>query len=103
MNLSAIILQAAPSTGQGTMQILMIVVMIVIFYFFMIRPQQKKQKEIQKARAALKVGDNVVTSGGLYGKIREIGDVYMILEISDGVRVKIDKTSVFASFEDTKK
>ena len=61
----------------------------------MIRPQQKKQKEIQKAREALKAGDKVITAGGIYGKIKEIGDTYMLIEISDGVRIRVDKTSVF--------
>ena len=61
---------------------------------------QKKQKEIQKAREALKAGDKVITAGGIYGKIKEIGDTYMLIEISDGVRIRVDKTSVFASVED---
>jgi preprotein translocase subunit YajC len=63
----------------------------------MIRPQQKKQKNIQKAREALQVGDPVVTAGGIYGRIKEIGDVFMVIEIADGVRIRIDKTSVFAA------
>ena len=66
----------------------------------MIRPQQKKQKEIQKAREALKTGDKVITAGGIYGKIKEIGDTYMSLEIANGVNIRVDKTSVFASVED---
>ena len=57
-------------------------------------------KEIQKAREALKAGDKVITAGGIYGKIKEIGDTYMLIEISDGVRIRVDKTSVFASVED---
>jgi preprotein translocase subunit YajC len=69
----------------------------VVFYFFMIRPQNKKQKEIQKARAALKSGDKVVTSGGLYGKIREVKDDSFIIEISENVRVRVEKTAVFAA------
>ena len=67
---------------------------------FLYDPQQKKQKEIQKAREALKAGDKVITAGGIYGKIKEIGDTYMLIEISDGVRIRVDKTSVFASVED---
>ena len=70
------------------------------FYFFMIRPQQKKQKEIQKSREALKTGDKVITAGGIYGKIKEIGDTYMLIEVADGVRIRVDKTSIFASAED---
>ena len=102
MNLLTIFLQAA-SSGQSSLSgILMIVAMIAIFYFFMIRPQQRKQKEIQKAREAMKPGDKVIISGGIYGKIKEIGDVYMLIEIADGVRVRVDKASVFASSEDAK-
>lgn len=96
MSFLSILLQAAGAQSQWS-GILMMVVIIAIFYFFMIRPQQKKQKEIQKAREALQVGDSVVTSGGIYGKIKEIGDTYMLLEIANGVNIRIDKTSVFAT------
>jgi preprotein translocase subunit YajC len=78
----------------------MIVAMIAIFYFFMIRPQQKRQKEIQKAREAMKVGDKIVTAGGIHGKIREVGDTSMLVEIAEGVRIRVDKASVFASTSD---
>jgi preprotein translocase subunit YajC len=99
MNLVSILLQAS-SSQSGWSGILMMVVIVAIFYFLMIRPQQKKQKEIQKAREALQVGDKVVTAGGIYGKIKEIGDIYMLVEIADGIRVRVEKTSVFASAED---
>ena len=66
----------------------------------MIRPQQKKQKEIQKAREALKTGDKIITAGGIYGRIREIGDIYMMIEVANGVTIRVDKTSIFASAED---
>ncbi len=82
------------------MNIIMIVALIAIFYFFMIRPQQKKQKEIQKAREALKAGDKVITAGGIYGRIREIGDIYMMIEVANGVTIRVDKSSVFASAQD---
>jgi preprotein translocase subunit YajC len=100
MNLLTILLQAQPAGGNQWSGILMMVIIVAIFYFFMIRPQQKKQKEIQKAREALKVGDKVITAGGIYGKIKEIGDLYMVIEIANGVNIRIDKTSVFASIED---
>lgn len=96
-----VILQAAGGQSQWS-GIIMIVAMVAIFYFFMIRPQQKKQKDIQRAREALQTGDKVITSGGIYGKIKEIGDVYMIIEVADGVKIKVDKTSVFASSEDAR-
>lgn len=100
MDLLNILLQTPAAGGSAYSGILMMVVIIAIFYFFMIRPQQKRQKEVQKAREALKAGDKVVTAGGIYGKIKEVGDVYMLIEIADGVRIRIDKTSVFASTED---
>ena len=102
MTLLNVLLQSNAAAQSGWSSILFMVVIIAIFYFFMIRPQQKKQKEIQKAREALKVGDNVITAGGIYGKIKEIGDVYMMIEVADKVSIRIDKTSVFASTEDAK-
>ncbi len=101
MNVLNILLQAPAGGGASSYSgILMMVVIVAIFYFFMIRPQQKKQKEIQKAREAMKPGDRIVTAGGIYGRIKEIGDTYMLIEVSDGVRIRIDKASVFASPED---
>ena len=100
MNLLTVLLQAAAGGANQWSGIIMMVVIVAIFYFFMIRPQQKKQKEIAKAREALTVGDKVITSGGIYGKIKEVGDVYMMIEIANGVNIRIDKTSVFASAED---
>jgi preprotein translocase subunit YajC len=103
MNVLSILLQASVPDGGGSSQwsgILMMVVIVAIFYFFMIRPQQKRQKEIRKAREAMKTGDKVVTAGGIYGKIKEINDTHMLVEIADGVKVRIDKASVFASPED---
>ena len=101
MNALNILLQAAAGGNQWS-GILMMVVIVAIFYFFMIRPQQKKQKEIQKAREALKVGEQIVTAGGSYGRIREIGDVYMAIEVANGVTIRIDKSSIFASSADAK-
>jgi len=98
-----VLLQASGSAGGGLSGMLMIVAMIVVFYFFMIRPQSKKQKEIKKAREALSVGDKVVTSGGIYGKIREINDSTFIVEIAPGVSIKVDKASVFPVVEEAPK
>ncbi len=100
--LSNILLQLAPSNGGNNqyMGILMIVAMVAIFYFFMIRPQQKRQKDIQKAREAMKVGDKVITAGGLHGKIKEVAEKYMLIEVADGVRIRVEKTSVFSTPEE---
>ena len=99
MNLLSILLQTAADGSQWS-GIVMMVVIVAIFSFCMIRPQQKKQKEIQKAREALKTGDKVITAGGIYGRIREIGDIYMMIEVANGVIIRVDKTSIFASAED---
>lgn len=97
MNFMTILLQAA--TGGGMSFWLMILAMIAIMYFFMIRPQQKRQKEIQNFRNALTVGQEVITSGGIYGKITHIDDEKNVvtLEIATGVKIKIDKGSIFAN------
>ena len=80
--------------------LLMIVAIVAIFYFFMIRPQQKKQKEIRKAREAMKVGDKVVTAGGIYGRIRGVKDNTFTIEIANNVSITIDKGSVYPSAND---
>lgn len=92
------LLLQAPGMSSGVMNILMIVAMIAIFYFFMIRPQSKRQKELQKAREAMKPGDKVITSGGVYGIVREINTTnnQVTLEVWEGVKIKIDFSNVFA-------
>ena len=77
-----------------------LVLIIVVFYFFMIRPKTKRQKEIKKQREAMKQGDSVVTSGGIYGKVKDIKDTTVTVEIADKVLIKVDKNSVFATAED---
>jgi preprotein translocase subunit YajC len=84
----------AASGGAGITPILMMVVFIGIFYFLLIRPQQKKAKEHQAMVTRLAAGDEVVTGGGLLGKIVEVGDAFVTLEIADGVRVKVQKFQI---------
>jgi preprotein translocase subunit YajC len=101
MTLLSILLEAQGGSpgglfGGGSGGLLMIVLLFVIMWFFMIRPQQKRQKEIEKQRAALKAGDKVVTSGGVHGKLKEVNERDYLVEIAEGVKVKIDKASVFA-------
>ncbi|MBP1616435.1 MAG: rane protein [Bacteroidetes bacterium] len=96
-----VLLQAVGAGGNSMVStVIMLVAIVAIFYFFMIRPQQKRQKALQEARAAMKVGDKVVTAGGVHGRIREVSDTYFLVEISDGVKIKIEKASVFASSEE---
>ncbi len=91
------ILLEQPAGNGGFSGIIMIVALIAIFYFFMIRPQQKRQKEIRKFREALSKGDNIVTAGGIYGKICEVREKNFVVEIAQGVKITIDKGSVYPS------
>ena len=80
--------EAAPAGG-GFGAFIPLILIFVIFYFLLIRPQQKKAKEHQQFLTALKVGDEVVSSGGLQGTITGLSDIVVTLEIADKVRVKI--------------
>ena len=94
--LTILLQQEAQEGGSAWSGMIMIVAMIVIFYFFMIRPQSKKQKELKKAREAMKKGDRVVTAGGIHGRIKELKDTIVMMEIAPNITIKIDKQSVFA-------
>jgi preprotein translocase subunit YajC len=79
--------------GQGSslMTFLPIIFIFVIFYFLLIRPQQKQKKEHQNLLSSLKVGDNVLTAGGIYGRVTGLKDDKVTVEISDKVRVKVNR------------
>lgn len=96
MNALTIALQAG---GGNFSMIIMMVAIFAIMYFFMIRPQQKKQKEIMNFRNNLAVGQEVVTAGGIYGKIKELDVTTVILEIASGVKIKIDRNSIYANVQ----
>ena len=100
--LNSILLQAATGSpqGGGWSFMIMIIAMIAIFYFFMIAPQQKKQKKINAFRDSLQKGDKVMTAGGIYGRIREIKEDHILLEIDNNVTIKIDKNSIYQSMQD---
>lgn len=89
-----ILLQSQPNPMNSIFTIL---ALIVIFYFFMIRPQQKRQKEIRKFRESLAAGSKIVTAGGIHGTIKDVKENYFIVEVADGVRLRIDKGSVYPS------
>lgn len=95
MNSAFVMLQA--QGGGDYSFLIMMVAIFAIMYFFMIRPQNKKQKEIQNFRKNLQVGQEVITAGGIYGKIKEIEDTLVVLEIASGVKIKIDKNSIYAN------
>lgn len=96
MNVLTIMLQAG---GGNFSMIIMMVAIFAIMYFFMIRPQQKKQKEIINFRNNLTVGQEVVTAGGIYGKIKELDVTTVTLEIASGVKIKIDRNSIYANIQ----
>jgi preprotein translocase subunit YajC len=77
-----------------------LVLIVVVFYFFMIRPQMKRQKELTKFREALQKGDKVVTSGGIYGRIDEIKDNFIFLEVAPNVKLRVDKSVVLKDMSD---
>jgi len=89
---TAVILQAGASGGFG-MAVPMVLI-IIVFYFFMIRPQAKKQKEQQKLIGDIKIGDKVVTTAGIHGKVATVTDTYFLIEIDNNVKVKFEKSSI---------
>lgn len=95
MNVLNVLLQAG---GGGAMSsIIMLVAIIVIFYFFTIRPQQKRQKEEKKFREALTKGQRVVTIGGLHGKIADVRETTVLIEVANDVKIEVEKTAVAMS------
>jgi preprotein translocase subunit YajC len=87
----------APAAGGSlTSALLLPVLLIVVFYFLLIRPQQKKQKEHRQMVEALGVGTEIVTGGGVLGKVTDLGEQIVTVEIADGVKVKIQRHSIAA-------
>jgi preprotein translocase subunit YajC len=84
---------AAGGAG-GLSQILVLVVFVVVFYFLLIRPQQKRAKEHQAMLSKLATGDEVVSAGGILGRVTDIGDSFVTIEIADGVRIKVQKGQI---------
>lgn len=85
---------AGGAGGPGIPDLLFLVVIFVVFYFLLIRPQQKRHKEHKKMVEALNKGDEVVTNGGLLGRINKVSDHFVTLEIAEGLEVKVQRGSV---------
>jgi preprotein translocase subunit YajC len=85
---------AAPGGGFSLIGMAPILVMLVAFYFLLIRPQNKRAKEQREMLSKVAVGDEVATTGGILGKVTEVGEQFLTLEISDGVNVKLQKFQV---------
>lgn len=99
MFISSAFAQTAPAAAGGDMQsslmsMLPLVLMFVVLYFVMIRPQLKKQKEHKAMIDAIAKGDEVVTAGGILGKIAKLGDSYVGLEVASGVEVQIQRSAI---------
>lgn len=90
--------QAAGAAGQPSPWQLpiMLGVFFVVFYFFIIRPQSKRTKEHRAMLSALAKGDEVITSGGIAGRVDDLGDAFVQVEVADGVKVKVQRGSITA-------
>jgi preprotein translocase subunit YajC len=87
--------QTTPAGAEGSLvSFLPIILMFVVLYFLMIRPQMKRQKEQKSMMDALAKGDEVVTTGGILGKISKVADAYVTLEIANGTEVVVQKAAV---------
>jgi preprotein translocase subunit YajC len=92
---------AGPAGGMAAFQqVIPLVFMFAIFYFLLIRPQQKKAKEHKALLEAIKKGDNVITAGGVHGKITSVDEGIVTLEIATGVNIKIIKSYIAAVKKD---
>jgi preprotein translocase subunit YajC len=93
MKILFILLQAAEG-GDTWMSLLPLFLILVVFYFFFIRPQTKKNKELKKFREAIKKGDKVITIGGIHGKVAEVKENTLILEVGNQIKLTVEKSAV---------
>jgi preprotein translocase subunit YajC len=84
-----------PAPSPWTMPI-MLIMFFAVFYFFVIRPQSKRAKEHRAMLGALAKGDEVVTSGGIVGRVDALGDAFVTVEVADGVRIRLQKHAIAA-------
>lgn len=97
----SIMLQAAAANKAGMwQQLLMIALILVIFYFFLIRPQMKRSKEAKKFRDSLQKGQKVVTIGGIHGKIVEIDETTVTIQVENEGRLRMEKSAIASSATD---
>lgn len=85
---------AASSPGSSIMGFLPLIVLFVVFWFLMLRPQMKRAKEHREMLGKLQKGDEVVTSGGVAGRVDDLGESFVTVEIADGVRVKVQRSAI---------
>ncbi|MEN9543388.1 MAG: hypothetical protein RLZZ598_221 [Pseudomonadota bacterium] len=85
---------AGGDTASSLMSMLPLVLMFVVLYFIMIRPQMKRQKEHKSMIDALAKGDEIVTSGGILGRVSKLGDSYLHVELASGIEVQLQRSAV---------
>ena len=85
---------AAGGTGIFSTQLLLPILLLVVFYFLLIRPQSKRAKEQREMLSKVAVGDEIATTGGILGKVTEVGEQFLSVEIADGVNIKLQKFQV---------
>ncbi len=95
-----LMMQPQGQDANPLMSFLPLLLIVVVFYFFMIRPQMKRQKEVRNFRESLAKGDKVVTTGGIYGRIIEVKETYVVLEIAKEVQIKVDKSGIVKDMTD---
>ena len=89
-----LLLQETESADGGWMSMLPLFLILIVFYFFFIRPQTKKNKDQKKFREALKKGEKVITIGGLHGKILEVKETTIIMEVGNQIKVTVEKSAI---------
>ena len=95
--LNMFLLQADGKPDGGYYSLIMIALIFVVFWLFFIRPQNKKQKEEQKFREALQKGDDVVTAGGIHGKIVDVKETTVLLSVDTNVKIEVEKSMIMAT------
>ena len=102
-NFLGIVLMASPQSGQQASpwsSLIPLLLIMVVFYFFLIRPQMKRQKELKNFRESLKKGDHIITAGGIYGKINNISDNVITIDVGNNIVLKVDKSAVLRDTTD---
>ena len=85
---------SVPEGGSPLLQFAPFILVLGIFYFIILRPMRQKQQKVQKFLEALKVGDRVITTGGIYGQVTRLGDQSVQIQIADKIRIEVAKASI---------
>jgi preprotein translocase subunit YajC len=94
MSAGSVFAMAAPSEGGGFLQFLPILLVLGIFYFIIFLPMKRKQQKVQEFLGGLKVGDRVITTGGIYGQVTRLGDDSVQLQIADKIKIEVARAAI---------